>query len=104
MYTEKVSHFFSHVILSQHLFMQSWALDTNDEERAKGKTVECGRATFHTEKKVFCAFLILWISLMTICESRGFHVLFGIHSYLHLLLRSFPILDSNIHNTALYNH
>lgn len=29
----------------------SWALDTNEEERAKGKTVECGKATFHTEKK-----------------------------------------------------
>ena len=31
----------------------SWALDTNDEERAKGKTVECGRASFATEKKMF---------------------------------------------------
>jgi len=31
----------------------SWALDTNDEERSKGKTVECGRAYFETEKKHF---------------------------------------------------
>eukprot|EP00211_Chloroparvula_japonica_P001744 CAMPEP_0119123456 /NCGR_PEP_ID=MMETSP1310-20130426/3398_1 /TAXON_ID=464262 /ORGANISM="Genus nov. species nov., Strain RCC2339" /LENGTH=537 /DNA_ID=CAMNT_0007113277 /DNA_START=46 /DNA_END=1659 /DNA_ORIENTATION=+ len=34
---------------------QSWFLayimDTNEEERAKGKTVECGRAVFSTEKK-----------------------------------------------------
>ncbi|KAI6189981.1 Tr-type G domain-containing protein [Aphelenchoides bicaudatus] len=31
----------------------SWALDTNDEEREKGKTVEVGRAFFETEKKHF---------------------------------------------------
>lgn len=31
----------------------SWALDTNDEERAKGKTVECGLAHFTTESKHF---------------------------------------------------
>jgi len=31
----------------------SWALDTNLEERDKGKTVECGRAFFETEKKHF---------------------------------------------------
>lgn len=31
----------------------SWALDTNDEEREKGKTVECGRAFFETERKHF---------------------------------------------------
>ena len=29
----------------------SWALDTNREERAKGKTVEVGRARFETEKR-----------------------------------------------------
>ena len=29
----------------------SWALDTNEEERAKGKTVECGKAHFATERK-----------------------------------------------------
>ncbi|KAJ1722021.1 translation termination factor GTPase eRF3 [Coemansia erecta] len=29
----------------------SWALDTNQEERAKGKTVECGRAYFETAKR-----------------------------------------------------
>ena len=31
----------------------SWALDTNQEERDKGKTVEVGRAYFETEKKHF---------------------------------------------------
>lgn len=31
----------------------SWALDTNEEERAKGKTVECGKAAFATEKKAY---------------------------------------------------
>ena len=31
----------------------SWAMDTNDEERAKGKTVEYGKAHFTTEKKHF---------------------------------------------------
>ncbi|XP_065187959.1 eukaryotic peptide chain release factor GTP-binding subunit ERF3A-like [Sycon ciliatum] len=31
----------------------SWALDTNTEEREKGKTVEVGRAMFNTEKKRF---------------------------------------------------
>jgi len=31
----------------------SWALDTNLEERDKGKTVECGRASFETESKHF---------------------------------------------------
>ncbi|KAJ2819739.1 translation termination factor GTPase eRF3, partial [Coemansia erecta] len=29
----------------------SWALDTNQEERAKGKTVECGRAFFETTQR-----------------------------------------------------
>ncbi|XP_062508744.1 eukaryotic peptide chain release factor GTP-binding subunit ERF3A-like [Corticium candelabrum] len=31
----------------------SWALDTNQEERDKGKTVEVGRASFDTENKHF---------------------------------------------------
>lgn len=31
----------------------SWALDTNLEEREKGKTVEVGRACFETDKKHF---------------------------------------------------
>ena len=31
----------------------SWALDTNQEEREKGKTVEVGRAFFETEHKHF---------------------------------------------------
>ncbi|KAJ2161396.1 translation termination factor GTPase eRF3 [Coemansia sp. RSA 552] len=29
----------------------SWALDTNQEERAEGKTVECGRAFFETKRR-----------------------------------------------------
>merc|ERR1739848_212415 len=31
----------------------SWCIDTNDEERDKGKTVEYGKAFFETEKKHF---------------------------------------------------
>ena len=31
---------------------QSRCIDTNDEERDKGKTVEYGKAFFETEKKV----------------------------------------------------
>ena len=31
----------------------SWCMDTNQEERDKGKTVEVGRAYFETEKKHF---------------------------------------------------
>ncbi|KAI8970711.1 P-loop containing nucleoside triphosphate hydrolase protein [Pilobolus umbonatus] len=31
----------------------SWALDTNTEERAKGKTVETGRAYFETDKRKY---------------------------------------------------
>merc|ERR1712179_570406 len=31
----------------------SWCMDTNNEEREKGKTVEVGRAYFETEKKHF---------------------------------------------------
>lgn len=31
----------------------AWALDVTDQERAKGKTEECGRAYFETEKKRF---------------------------------------------------
>jgi peptide chain release factor subunit 3 len=37
----------------------SWALDTNLEERAKGKTVEVGRAFFETDKKHFI--ILDWI-------------------------------------------
>lgn len=46
-------------ILSAYIFAKcclrylSWALDTNQEERDKGKTVEVGRAYFETEKKHF---------------------------------------------------
>eukprot|EP00003_Mantamonas_plastica_P028232 TRINITY_DN631_c0_g1_i1.p1 TRINITY_DN631_c0_g1~~TRINITY_DN631_c0_g1_i1.p1 ORF type:complete len:533 (+),score=230.21 TRINITY_DN631_c0_g1_i1:2460-4058(+) len=31
----------------------AWAVDTTEQERAKGKTEECGRAYFETEQKVF---------------------------------------------------
>lgn len=43
----------SHVLLPIILRYLSWALDTNQEERDKGKTVEVGRAYFETEKKHF---------------------------------------------------
>ena len=36
-----------------HCRYLSWALDTNQEERDKGKTVEVGRAYFETEHKHF---------------------------------------------------
>lgn len=39
-----------HFICHRYL---SWALDTNQEERDKGKTVEVGRAYFETDKKHF---------------------------------------------------
>lgn len=39
-----------HLICHRYL---SWALDTNQEERDKGKTVEVGRAYFETDKKHF---------------------------------------------------
>lgn len=44
-----------HQISPYFLFARylSWALDTNQEERDKGKTVEVGRAYFETEKKHF---------------------------------------------------
>lgn len=38
---------------SRETWYLSWALDTNLEERDKGKTVEVGRAYFETEKKHF---------------------------------------------------
>lgn len=44
-------------LLIKYIFLSprylSWALDTNQEERDKGKTVEVGRAYFETEKKHF---------------------------------------------------
>jgi len=39
--------------LNRESWYLSWALDTNLEERDKGKTVEIGRAYFETEKKHF---------------------------------------------------
>jgi peptide chain release factor subunit 3 len=38
---------------SRETWYLSWALDTNEEEREKGKTVEVGRAYFETERKHF---------------------------------------------------
>lgn len=38
---------------SRESWYLSWALDTNQEERDKGKTVEIGRAFFETERKHF---------------------------------------------------
>ncbi|XP_026822912.1 eukaryotic peptide chain release factor GTP-binding subunit ERF3A [Rhopalosiphum maidis] len=38
---------------SRESWYLSWALDTNQEEREKGKTVEVGRAYFETERKHF---------------------------------------------------
>ncbi|XP_033215821.1 eukaryotic peptide chain release factor GTP-binding subunit ERF3A isoform X2 [Belonocnema kinseyi] len=38
---------------SRETWYLSWALDTNSEEREKGKTVEVGRAYFETERKHF---------------------------------------------------
>ena len=38
---------------SRESWYLSWALDTNQEERDKGKTVEVGRAFFETDKKRF---------------------------------------------------
>jgi len=35
-----------------------WALDTNEEERERGKTVEVGRAWFETGKKNMLLFLM----------------------------------------------
>lgn len=40
-------------VFSNYFRYLSWALDTNQEERDKGKTVEVGRAYFETEKKHF---------------------------------------------------
>jgi peptide chain release factor subunit 3 len=37
--------------LNRESWYLSWALDTGAEERSKGKTVECGRAYFETEKR-----------------------------------------------------
>ena len=39
--------------LNRESWYLSWALDTNDEERNKGITVECGRAHFETDKRRF---------------------------------------------------
>lgn len=39
--------------LNRESWYLSWALDTSNEERAKGITVECGKGHFETEKKRF---------------------------------------------------
>ncbi|XP_063901829.1 eukaryotic peptide chain release factor GTP-binding subunit ERF3A-like isoform X1 [Zophobas morio] len=40
-------------LIGRESWYLSWALDTNEEEREKGKTVEVGRAHFCTENKKF---------------------------------------------------
>ena len=37
--------------MNRESWFYSWALDTNDEERSKGKTVFCGKAYFETPKR-----------------------------------------------------
>ena len=51
----KITHKYTDVILKGTPVCRylSWALDTNLEEREKGKTVEVGRAYFETENKHF---------------------------------------------------
>merc|ERR1711899_538909 len=39
--------------INRETWYLSWCMDTNAEERNKGKTVEVGRAYFETEKKHF---------------------------------------------------
>lgn len=39
--------------MGRESWLYSWALDTNSEERAKGITVECGRAHFETPSRRF---------------------------------------------------
>ena len=39
--------------MNRETWYLSWCMDTNAEERNKGKTVEVGRAYFETEKKHF---------------------------------------------------
>lgn len=39
--------------MNRESWFHSWALDLNEDERAKGITVECGRAAFETEHKHF---------------------------------------------------
>jgi len=39
--------------MNRESWFHSWSLDLNEDERAKGITVECGRAAFETEKKHF---------------------------------------------------
>ncbi len=45
----------------------SWALDTNQEERDKGKTVEVGRASFETQNKQFTLLDAPGIRFVLIC-------------------------------------
>ena len=43
----------NHPTQGRESWKYAWALDTTDEERAKGKTQECGRGTFETETRSF---------------------------------------------------
>lgn len=51
----------------------SWALDTNQEERDKGKTVEVGRAYFETQNKHF--------TLLDAPGIRHYSIAYSYHSY-----------------------
>ena len=41
-----------HYVIHYYVIILFRCIDTNDEERDKGKTVEYGKAFFETEKKV----------------------------------------------------
>lgn len=45
---------------SRESWYLSWCMDTNAEERAKGKTVEVGRANFTTGTKVWPACQVIF--------------------------------------------
>jgi translation elongation factor EF-1alpha len=49
---------------SRESWYLSWALDTNEEERDKGKTVEVGRAWFETEKNILLFLMHLVINVL----------------------------------------
>jgi peptide chain release factor subunit 3 len=52
---------------NRETWYMAYVMDTNDEERAKGKTVEVGRAHFTTEKKR-CDAILPAQSICVVCE------------------------------------